>query len=90
MIASPTIKSAVLGVAGIVVVATGPFVTAEAQEPKITRAEGRAIFNACRTDIERYCSHVTRGEGRIAACMRENGEKLSADCRNTLKEVFAK
>jgi hypothetical protein len=51
---------------------------------------------ACTGDIATYCKDVPQGEGRVAACLRQNQAKLSAACRQgiasmatLLKEVVA-
>ncbi|MBP1844076.1 hypothetical protein J2046_002334 [Rhizobium petrolearium] len=46
-----------------------------------------AVARACRTDLKTYCNGVERGEGRIAACLRQNAEKLSSPCRTALADV---
>lgn len=35
----------------------------------------------CKKDRETYCTNVQAGEGRIIKCMKENEEKLSAECK---------
>lgn len=40
---------------------------------------------ACKTDVEKLCSGVQPGGGRIAACLRQNDAQLSAAC----KDAFA-
>lgn len=41
----------------------------------------RQAAQACMPDIRAYCPTVPRGDGRIAACLRQNSERLSPDCR---------
>ena len=45
----------------------------------IQRVEG-----ACGGDIERFCSEVTPGGGRLAACMDAYSDQLSRSCQFTL------
>jgi hypothetical protein len=45
----------------------------------IERVEG-----ACGNDIERFCSEVTPGGGRIASCMQAYSDQLSRRCQFTL------
>lgn len=47
----------------------------------------RQAAQACRTDIRTHCANVERGGGRIIACLRENSEKLSPDCRQALSAL---
>lgn len=42
-------------------------------------AEGNG--RACRADVEKYCPDVKPGGGRIAACLKEHGASLSAECK---------
>ncbi|GGJ35437.1 cysteine rich repeat-containing protein [Neoroseomonas lacus] len=44
----------------------------------------RQAAQACMPDIRTYCSNVERGGGRIVACLRQNGERLSPNCRQAL------
>ncbi len=41
------------------------------------RGEGKGV---CAADIQKLCKDVKPGEGRIAACLKENGKKLSKSC----------
>ena len=77
-----------LGSAATMGVAAVPFVPSHAQTRQVTQAEGRAIYLACRQDIQRYCANVQRGEGRIAMCMRDNEQSLSPSCRAAVKTAF--
>ena len=47
------------------------------------------IVRACAGDVERLCSGVLPGEGRIKACMKENMSKLSATCVDTILDQMA-
>lgn len=40
-----------------------------------------ALAEACRPDVDKLCADVEPGEGRIHACLQENREKLSPQCR---------
>ena len=48
----------------------------------IERVEG-----ACGNDIERFCSEVTPGGGRIASCMQAYSDQLSRRCQFTLRRA---
>jgi len=39
-----------------------------------------AFVSACREDMEKLCSKVAVGEGRIRACLERNKAKVSAKC----------
>jgi len=39
-----------------------------------------AFVSACREDMEKLCSKVAVGEGRIRACLEKNKVKVSAKC----------
>jgi hypothetical protein len=44
----------------------------------------RQVGQACMPDIRRHCANVERGDGRIVACLRQNSEKVSPECRKAL------
>ena len=48
----------------------------------IERVEG-----ACGNDIERFCSDITPGGGRIASCMQAYSDQLSRRCQFTLRHA---
>ena len=59
-----------------------------AQEaPQLSRQQARAIYNACRDDIRRFCPNIRPGGGAVAACMRENAQNLSPSCTDALADV---
>jgi hypothetical protein len=47
----------------------------------------RQVAQACRADISSHCANVERGGGRIAACLRQNSDKLSSGCRQALSTL---
>jgi len=53
-----------------------------AQDDPITKA-----MEACKPEIEAYCSQVTPGEGRMVACFYAHGDKLSGRCEFALYEA---
>lgn len=55
-----------------------------------TRAQARAIAKVCRIDIQTLCAGVEAGEGRIAACLRDNQAKLSQPCGEALSSLMQK
>ena len=42
---------------------------------------------SCGGDIQKYCSTVTPGEGRILYCMQAHEDKISPECAYDLNEV---
>lgn len=48
------------------------------------------VANECRDDLKAYCSSVKPGEGRLLNCINKNEEKISARCKQALKDVGIK
>jgi hypothetical protein len=48
------------------------------------------VANECDADMEKYCSNVEVGEGRVLKCLDDNAEKISARCTQAMKDVGAK
>ena len=48
------------------------------------------VANECEADIEKHCSNIMPGEGRIAACLDMNASKVSKRCKQAVKDVAAK
>ncbi len=46
-------------------------------------------IDACKVEIEKYCSQVTPGEGRLLACFYAHGDKLSGRCEYALYTAAA-
>jgi hypothetical protein len=53
-------------------------------------AGGRAVLQACKPDIARFCSQVQPGQGRIKACMKEHIHELSEPCKEALFQAWLK
>lgn len=47
------------------------------------------VANGCKIEIEKYCSQVTPGQGRILACLYAHEDKLSAKCEFALYDAAA-
>jgi Cysteine rich repeat len=48
----------------------------------------RAVLQACKPDIARFCSQVPPGQGRIKACMKEHIQELSDPCKEGLFQAW--
>jgi hypothetical protein len=46
--------------------------------------------NECKEDIEKHCSTVKAGEGRILACLKKSEKDLSTRCKTAMKDVGVK
>ena len=46
-------------------------------------------MQACKPEIDSYCSQVTLGEGRLLACFYAHEDKLSGRCQYALYEAAA-
>ena len=56
---------------------------------RLSRAVQRIEW-ACADDIERFCSDVTPGSGRIASCMDAYSDQLSRSCRFALNRAVSR
>ena len=45
------------------------------------------VANGCKAELEKYCSSVTPGEGRVLACLYAYGDKLSGRCEYALYDA---
>jgi hypothetical protein len=54
------------------------------------RSGARAVLQACKPDIARFCSQVPPGQGRIKACMKEHLPELSEPCKEGLFQAWLK
>ena len=48
------------------------------------------VTEGCKTEIEKYCSQVTPGEGRLLACFFAHEDKLSGQCEYALYDAAAR
>jgi len=58
-----------------VVLVLAPLTTSSAQE-----SVAEMVLNGCKPELVEYCSTVTPGRGRIAACLLAHNDKLSEQC----------
>lgn len=52
--------------------------------------EGFENHGACKSDVEKFCKGVERGEGRIISCLKSHSEELSPECKAKKQEVKEK
>ena len=52
------------------------------------RPGARAVLQACKPDIARFCSQVPPGQGRIKACMKEHLRELSEPCKEAMFQFW--
>jgi hypothetical protein len=71
-----------MAAAGLLALAAGSSVMAE---DLVTTVE-----QGCKTEIEKYCSQVTPGEGRLLACFFAHEDKLSGQCEYALYDAAAR
>jgi hypothetical protein len=45
------------------------------------------VAGQCAGDIQKFCSSVAMGEGRIEQCLKAKGEEVSAGCRQAWEDV---
>ena len=48
------------------------------------------VANGCKAEIEKYCSNVTPGEGRVLACLYAYEDKLSGRCEYALYDAASR
>ena len=63
--------------------------TAHAADPADPHAEAVSgpLAQACQGDLQKYCSDITKGEGRDFACLKSHDDKLSPDCSTQWKQA---
>ena len=47
------------------------------------------VATGCKAELEKYCSNVTPGEGRLLACLYAYEDKLSGRCEYALYDAAA-
>ncbi len=48
------------------------------------------VANECDEDLDKYCSAVAPGEGRLLNCLEKKSKKLTKRCKEALKDVGLK
>lgn len=45
------------------------------------------LANECKADMQQHCSNIQPGEGRLATCLKDNEQQVSARCRQAIEDV---
>lgn len=48
------------------------------------------VATECDEDLDKFCTKVAAGEGRLLKCLDENSSKISSRCTQALKNVDSK
>jgi len=48
------------------------------------------VANGCKDELQKYCSNVTPGEGRVLACLYAYEDKLSGRCEYALYDAASR
>ncbi len=58
----------------------------------VTAQQGliETVANGCKDELEKYCSNVTPGEGRVLACLYAYEDKLSGRCEYALYDAASR
>jgi len=62
----------------------------EIQDTQAAKSIYGDLKASCGAELKTYCDNVTPGEGRIAACLYGNHNKLSAECNQGLIDANAR
>ena len=73
----------ILALVGIVGLALISDQAVSAQTQTITEQ----VAQGCKSELEAYCKNVTRGEGRVLACLYAYQDKLSGQCEYALYDA---
>ena len=78
-------KAAILSMAAAAaLLVAGP---AAAEESAAEESLMDYVQSACQADLDKYCSQVTPGEGRLLYCVAAHEDKLSGQCSYALYEA---
>ena len=48
------------------------------------------VANECKKDLDKHCTGVLIGEGRLLACLEDNKKNVSKRCKEAVKEIDKK
>ncbi len=54
------------------------------------KEEVKEVHQACQGDVQQFCKDVKPGGGRIARCLKEHKDELSAGCKGKIGEMKEK
>jgi Cysteine rich repeat len=57
---------------------------------KMAAARLKEVKEACADDVQQYCAGVKMGEGRVAHCLKQHEDKLSAECKTEIADLLEK
>lgn len=60
------------------------------EDHKLISAVTSHLKDECGEDLEKYCSDIPPGQGRLLNCLEKNDKNLSNRCTSALKEVGLK
>ena len=52
-------------------------------------SEGAPKWEDCRSDLEKYCSEVKPGGGRLIDCLSKESKNLNSKCGNLIEQKVA-
>jgi len=59
---------------------------ASIQLQRVARAV-KYVAGECKADLQKHCSDIPIGDGRIAQCLKKNEATLAVDCKQSLKDT---
>jgi hypothetical protein len=54
------------------------------------KAKVQIVMDACKGDVDKFCSTVTPGQGKIIQCLKKNQAQVSAGCKSVFAQAKAK
>ncbi len=45
------------------------------------------VANECKADMQQHCANIQPGEGRLAMCLKNNEQQVSARCQQAIEDV---
>lgn len=72
-------------IASLLVFSIASIAYAADQTPSDSQTRG-----ACKDDIQKLCHDIKPGGGRIAACLKDNSDKLSDNCKAQIAKARAR
>jgi Cysteine rich repeat len=57
---------------------------------KMVAARLKEVKEACADDVQQFCAGVKMGGGRVAHCLKQHEDKLSAECKTAIADMLEK